>query len=101
MCGSRSLNSIPHCPCFANFRGDPISRAVSFLMNANRTFFVMDSGSGCPFSSFSFGFGSNRSICDGAPSMKMKMQFFAFGAKCGTRGARGSPGADAASNPSL
>ena len=25
MCGSRSLNSIPHCPCFANFRGEPIS----------------------------------------------------------------------------
>ena len=41
--------------------------------------FVMDSGSGWPWSLFSIGFGSNRSIWLGPPSMKMKIHAFAFG----------------------
>ena len=98
MCGSRSLKSMPHWPCFVNLRGLPMSAAVSFLMKAKRTFLVMLSGSGWPFSSLSFGFGSKRSIWVGAPSMKMKMQFFAFAGKCGLRGKSGSFNA-AASQP--
>src|SRR6476620_8129932 len=90
ICGNKSDTSIPHWPYFWNLRGLPISTADSFWINAKRTSFVSDSGSFWPFSSFSFGFGSNKSICDGAPSMKMKMHDLAFGAKCGDRGANGS-----------
>ncbi len=49
----------------------------------------MDSGSGWPSSSFSFGLGSKRSIWLGAPAMKMQMQALAFGSKSGFFGARG------------
>src|SRR5262245_30058729 len=59
-------------------------------MNAKRTLLVIDSGNACPSISFSFGFGSNRSIWLGAPSGKKKTQIFAFGAKCGAFGASGS-----------
>ena len=48
------------------------------------------SGSCWPLSSVSFGLGSNRSSCDGPPSMKMKMQRLARGAKCGGRTASGA-----------
>ncbi len=58
-------------------------------MKAKRTFSNIDSGSGFPCCSLSMGFGSNRSMCEGAPAMKMKMHAFAFGSKCGGRGARG------------
>lgn len=42
-----------------------------------------DAGIGCPCIAAIFGFGSNRSRCDGPPIMKRKMTFFARGAKCG------------------
>ena len=59
---------MPHWPCFVNFRGLPMTAAVSFWRNAKRTFLVNDSGSFWPCSSLSFGLGSNRSIWLGAPS---------------------------------
>ena len=40
-------------------------------------------GIGWPCSAAILGFGSNRSRCDGPPTMKIRMTFFAFGAKCG------------------
>jgi hypothetical protein len=58
-------------------------------MKANRTLAVIDSGNFSPCSSLSFGFGSNKSMWLGAPSGKKKMQFFAFGAKCGAFGING------------
>jgi hypothetical protein len=39
-----------------------------------------------PSSSLSFGFGSNKSTCDGPPAMKRKMMRLARGAKFGTPG---------------
>src|SRR5688572_15055414 len=98
-CGSNSDSSIPHWPCFLNLRGLPIRTADSLRMKAKRTFFVSDSGSLSPSSSFSLGFGSNRSICDGAPSIKMKMHALAFGAKWGAFGPNGLAGTSAASKP--
>src|SRR5688572_20746559 len=98
--GSNSDSSMPHWPCFLNLRRLPMSTADSFWMNAKRTLFVKESGSFWPSSSFSLGLGSKRSICDGAPSMKMKMHRLAFGAKCGAFGAKGLAGwPSAASNP--
>ena len=74
---------MPHWPCGENGRGLPISTALSFWMKAKRTSLVSDSGIFWPFSSLSLGFGSNRSIWLGPPSMKKKMQALARGAKCG------------------
>src|SRR5262249_21215378 len=47
------------------------------------------SGSGLPFHFSSAGFGSKRSICDGPPTMNMKMMDFARGSKCGFFAASG------------
>ena len=58
MCGSKSLISVPHWPCFVNLRGLPMSRASFFLMNAKRTFSSMSSGSFWPAIALSFGLGS-------------------------------------------
>src|SRR5207249_4438967 len=76
-------------PWRENLRGEPMRRAESFWMKAKRTFFKRESGRGWPWSWLSLGLGSKRSICDGPPSMKMKMQDLALGAKWGRRGARG------------
>src|SRR5262249_12026873 len=45
-----------------------------------------------PSAAKSFGLGSNVSTCDTPPVLNRKMTRFAFGAKCGCRGARGPPG---------
>jgi hypothetical protein len=42
-----------------------------------------------PSNSFSAGFGSKVSTCDGPPCMNRKMTRFAFGLKCGGRTASG------------
>src|SRR5271154_3020937 len=80
---------MPHWPAGVNLRGLARTAAVG-LMNARRRSLVIDGGSDWPEYFWSAGLGSNRSIWLGAPSMKRKMTFFAFGAKCGGLGARGS-----------
>ena len=49
---------MPHWPYFLNVRGVPMIRADSFARKAKRMFFNIDSGSACPSSWFSIGFGS-------------------------------------------
>ena len=102
MFGSRSLISMPHCPCFLKTRLVPITVALSFCKNANFASPTIESGNGWPSYLFSSGFGSKRSIWDGPPSRKMKMQRSAFGAKCDIRVASGFAGmlASSASKPS-
>ena len=79
---------MPLWPYFVNVRG-LASTAAFGLVNASRRFFVMDSGKGLPLHFCNSGLGSNKSIWLGPPSMKRKMTFFAFGAKCGLFGASG------------
>ena len=68
----------------SNFRG--LARSVaSFLMNANRRFPAATAEAAGRSSSASFGLGSNKSSCDGPPSMNRKMHRLARGAKCGCR----------------
>ncbi len=69
ICGSISEISIPHWPERRNLCGLPSRVAESFWMKAKRTFLVIDSGNFCPFNSFSFGLGSNKSIWLTPPSM--------------------------------
>src|SRR5450631_2255397 len=87
--GSRSDNSIPHCPYGLNSRGLASTAAVG-LMNASFKSFVSDGGREWPWYFFKAGFGSKRSIWLGAPSMNRKMMFLALPGKCGCLGASGS-----------
>ncbi len=48
---------MPHSPCFDHLRGDPISTAESFLINAKRTLSSISVGNGLPCNSLSLGFG--------------------------------------------
>ena len=68
-CGSSSESSAPDCPCFLNWNGDASSFGVP-LMNAKRSPLMNSAGMSWPSCLVSAGFGSNRSICDGAPAMK-------------------------------
>jgi hypothetical protein len=47
---------------------------------------IREGGMGWPCKAAIFGFGSNKSRCDGPPIMNMKMTFFARGAKWGGAG---------------
>ena len=72
----------PALPELLELRGLASTAAVG-LMNASFKSLVIAGGRGLPCHFFSAGFGSNRSIWLGPPSMKRKMTFLAFGAKCG------------------
>ena len=69
---------MPQSPWGAKVRGDPMSTAESGLMKAKRALSRIDFGSFCPCISLSLGLGSNKSTCEGAPAMKIKMQALAF-----------------------
>src|SRR5690349_12281219 len=84
VCGSNSLTSIPDCPYFLNSQREP-SKLPVFV----RSSFGFSNGSGLPFSSRNFGFGSKRSTCDGPPDIKRKMTRLAFGGNIGGFNANG------------
>src|SRR5262249_39070718 len=89
-CGIRSLTHMPLLPCCLNFRvlgSKPESPLVNWLGNLPRF-----SGSGLPRHFSSPGFGSNRSIADGPPTMNMKMTDLALASKCGFLAASGLVG---------
>ena len=67
--GSSSEISAPDWPCFWNWNGEPSSFGVP-LMNAKRSPLMSSSGMSWPSCLVRAGFGSNKSICDGAPAMK-------------------------------
>ena len=77
----------PDCPYFLKVRLVPMRVAVAGLMNAkralSRTFWA-----GFAAISFNLGLGSKRSIWEGAPAMKMKMQALALASKWLARGHR-------------
>src|SRR4051812_22301044 len=83
-CGSSSLTSVPHSPCFWNDHGEP--RRLPVLV---RSSFGFSKGRGLPLSFAKRGFGSKRSTCDGPPDMNRKMIRFAFAGYCGGLTARG------------
>src|SRR5947209_702063 len=60
MFGNKSLTSTPACPYFLNLNGDGRQLTVRV-----RTSFGCSNGNGLPTYSPSFGFGSNKSTCDG------------------------------------
>src|ERR1700722_771665 len=76
--GYQSETQMPACPYCLNVR---LLGIIPFLdvpgMAVN--FGRIDSGKGCPASSTSFGFGSNRSTWLGPPSMNSQMMDFAVG----------------------
>ena len=78
--GSSSDTSTPASPTFSNAYGEPSRRGVP-VMKAKRSPFTSSSGMGSPLCCLSFGFGSKRSTCEGAPAMNRKITCFAFGAK--------------------
>ena len=95
MWGSQSLTHRPPLPCCAHWRFDArIGESNSPIAVITRPKL---GGMGLPASSWSSGFGSNVSMCDGPPSMKRKITFFALGAKCGFFGASGLMDCGAAS----
>ena len=99
MCGSQSLMSCPLLPCFLNFRllasrlFPPVPIGVMTLPKL--------AGRGCPCRFVSSGFGSNRSMWLGPPSMNRNTTRFAFAGKCVALGANESAWviAESASDP--
>ncbi len=79
--GSNSLNSVPLWPCFVNFHGEP----MSFARPPGVPGLIL------PWSAVSFGFGSSRSTCEGAPFMQRKITRLAVAGKCEAFGASGFP----------
>ena len=86
---------MPLCPYGLKVRGLASTAAFGFV-KASRRSFVISAGNGLPLHFCRPGFGSKRSSWLGPPSMNMKMTFFAFGGKCGLRGASGLTSAAAA-----
>src|SRR6202030_971960 len=87
--GMKSEYSAPHWPYGLNSRGLASTAAVG-LMNASLSWLVIEGGSGWPCHFLSSGLGSKRSTWLGAPSMNMKITFWALGASGGALGASGS-----------
>ena len=71
-CGSRSDSQAPDCPCRAKANGDASRRGVP-LMKAKRSPLARLGGRGWPSLACSFGFGVNRSSCEGPPAMVRQM----------------------------
>ena len=63
-CGNIELTQSPDSPCCANVNGDAIT--WPFLLNWVRS---IATGIGRPWSSLSFGLGSNESTCETPPDM--------------------------------
>ena len=80
--GYQSLTQMPDWPCCANFRCEANSgvKAVLPIAVTGRTKLA---GSGLPASFVSAGFGSNKSIWLGPPSMKHQMTLLACAGNCG------------------
>jgi hypothetical protein len=75
--GKSSLTSIPDRPMGVNLNGEPMATPLSpIVLPSIRT---------------SSGFGSQVSMCDGAPWAKMWMTALAVAGRGGGRGARGLP----------
>ncbi len=93
MCGKHSDTQAPHLPCWLNLRRTPSnfgrSLAKKLLMKAKRFPLTNSSGIGLPFSSWSFGLGSNSSSWLGPPAMNRKITFLARPGKWPLRGVSG------------
>src|SRR6185369_5058406 len=98
MLGYQSDTQIPLWPCCFHARLDgmsvlpPVPIAVIGLPK--------DEGNGCPASFSNAGFGSNRSMWLGPPSINNQITDLALGAKCGAFGANGSVSDAALLSPS-
>ena len=98
--GSQSDTQIPLWPCCFHLRGQ--ARSGEPISPIDVMTLPKLSGSGLPASLFKSGFGSNRSMCDGPPSMNRKIQLFAVARFCATFAASGldTGAAEAAERPS-
>src|SRR5438034_8001659 len=86
-CGIRSETSMPERPCFLNLRvlaRSGVSPLVNWLTGLPKL-----SGSGWPWRFCNSGFGSNRSIGLGPPTINMKITALALAGKCAGLAARG------------
>ena len=87
MCGYQSDTHSPLSPCCANFLRLAMSVLPPTPIGVNTL--PKLGGSGSPACLVNSGFGSNRSMWLGPPSMNRKMTLFAFASKCGILGASG------------
>src|SRR5262245_18196145 len=84
--GSNSDSSVPDWPHFLNFHG--LARTFELAWAAS-SYWIL-AGNAWPSHRASASLGSNRSRWLGPPCMNRDIIAFAFGAKCGGRGARSS-----------
>src|SRR6185437_15404549 len=83
-CGSSSETSAPHCPCLANFQGQPSTLALACAELS----YLISPGKLLPSSLFSSGFGSSRSRWLGPPCMNSEIIARARGSNCGFLGSK-------------